>query len=571
MKVISYKIHLHEPVLVKGLEGDPNSGVSYHFLPGSVLRGALIGRYRRRRQADALMQDSAARRLFFNPDATRFLNGYLLCRHDGETVRALPTPLSWHFCKLEKRPSRIECDESDETQPEYFDHAIQPVKAEDVCPEGEGDSWQRASAPFCAPLSNNQAALAAVNRRIAIHTTRNRDYGRARADGGEAEEILNGAVYRYETIAAGQTFAACILCRDEDAAALAELIDGEILLGGARTAGYGRVSLTLDPQPAEGAYEAGPLDEWREYTPYDAPFDGVVVTLLSDVLLRDEYGQPQSTPAELARQLGFTPADLRATFAAYRQTGGFNRKWGLPILQQTALQMGSVFVFNAPSEAQMAVLRRWEKTGIGERREDGFGRLAVNWHTAASFAPVTLKSPKREAVPLSSAASKAMAQTIVDNLHRARLDEALREQAKRLAEGGRMETVSKTQINRLRLQLQTAVHAVKNHGGDAVAGQRQELENYSKSLSERNYTRRQFEKARLGGRPFLDWLQTCITAAEMPVAGRKEYIIGGVKPQANAPALRAECNWRLADLTLARIVKQRRAVELQKEGQNERD
>lgn len=571
MKVISYTIHLHEPVLAKGLEGDPNSGVSYRFLPGSVLRGALIGQYLRDNPTKQPMKDEIVRRLFFNPDATRFLNGYLLCRHYEETYRALPTPLSWHICKLEKRPSRIGCDDNGDSgsQLELFDHAIEKLDVEDVCPEGKGDSWQPVKEPFCTPLPD-QFAFAKVGRRISIHTARHRDYGRARADRGEDEDIFNGAVYRYEALEAGQTFAAHILCQDEDAKTLTDLIKGETLLGGARMAGYGRVTLKLNPQPEENTpYQAEEMEDWREFVPIGAVFDGLVITLLSDVLLRDEYGQPQSTVAELSRQLGLTN-EFESAFAAYRPIGGFNRKWGLPTIQQTALKMGTVLVFNAPTAEQLTTLRKLEKSGIGEQREDGFGRFAISWHTEKSFTPTKLESKMQEPPSLIGTTSEAIAQTIVNNLHRLQLDGQLREQAKKLAEAGNMEMVSKTQLNRLRLQLQKAVHEIANKGETEVKNQQKVLEAYRESLEKRAHTRRQFEKARLDKRPFLNWLQDNIKVAEMPVASPKSYAIGEVTPETNTLAIRAEYNWRLADLTLARIIKQRRMVKVGKEGKNGR-
>jgi CRISPR-associated protein Csx10 len=568
MKVITYRIKLKEPVLVKGLEGDPNSGVSYLFLPGSVLRGALIGLYLRGKSADNLLQDEVARRLFFDPDKTRFLNGYLLRRHNDAAYRALPTPLSWHYRKLEKRSSRIDCDTNSDAQPTQFDHAVQSVKVEDVSPEGEKDSWQQQKTSFCLSLPG-QFALTNVQRRVSVHTARHRDYGRARAESGEADDIFSGAVYRYEAIEAGQTFEAHILCQTDDVTTLTNLVKGEILLGGARSAGYGRVALELHPpiKPDDDRYQAQELDKWQEATPVGSDFDGVVVTLLSDTLLRDEHGQSQATVTELTRRLGFAETDRRSAFVAYRPVGGFNRKWGLPTIQQTGLKMGSVLVFKAPSKEQMVRLRQLEKSGIGEQREDGFGRLAVNWHTIASFKPAAIQSPKTREIALSGTASEPAAQIIVNRLQQNHLEGRIREQAMRLAKNAKMEMVSKTQLNRLRLKLQTAVHELTNKGEEAVAAQRAILQDYKDSLEKRNQTRRQFERARLGRRPFLQWLQERLDAKTLPVESGKVYALGKVEAQTDEETTRLASNLRLAHLTLAHVVKARRTVPANKEEQ----
>ena len=94
MKVITYTITLKEPVIVTGLEGDPNSSVSYNFLPGSVLRGALIGLYLRDQNLHRLsLKDGKQYRLFFE---SQFLNGYVMVQHEDDYMFTLPLPHSWH-------------------------------------------------------------------------------------------------------------------------------------------------------------------------------------------------------------------------------------------------------------------------------------------------------------------------------------------------------------------------------------------------------------------------------------------------------------------------------------------
>ena len=94
MNCIRYRITLSEPALLTSLEGDPNESISFNYIPGSVLRGIVIGKYikKYRRDSGSLeAADKVARRLFFN-GSTRYLNGYPLDRLDR---RALPVPHSW--------------------------------------------------------------------------------------------------------------------------------------------------------------------------------------------------------------------------------------------------------------------------------------------------------------------------------------------------------------------------------------------------------------------------------------------------------------------------------------------
>ena len=45
MKAITFLLHTKQPLLATSLQGDPNSDVSFSYIPGSMIRGVLIGRY----------------------------------------------------------------------------------------------------------------------------------------------------------------------------------------------------------------------------------------------------------------------------------------------------------------------------------------------------------------------------------------------------------------------------------------------------------------------------------------------------------------------------------------------
>src|SRR5947209_11392063 len=101
MKVIKYNVELLEPTLVTSVQGDPNSAVAFDYLPGSVLRGILIGKYLNNKYVDRKKVDAAnddLQRLFFN-GTTRYLNAYPL---DAYGDPGLPVPISWQQAKDDK-------------------------------------------------------------------------------------------------------------------------------------------------------------------------------------------------------------------------------------------------------------------------------------------------------------------------------------------------------------------------------------------------------------------------------------------------------------------------------------
>ena len=58
--------------------------------------------------------------------------------------------------------------------------------------------------------------------------------------------------------------------------------------------------------------------------------------------------------------------------------GGFNRKWGLPLPQTPALKRGSVLKLEITNEVSEKTLWKLIDNGLGERRNEGFGRIGIN-------------------------------------------------------------------------------------------------------------------------------------------------------------------------------------------------
>jgi CRISPR-associated protein Csx10 len=522
MTVLSYRVTLLGPVLVTALEGDPNSAVAFDYLPGSALRGVLIGAYLRQPGKSNLdaAADPTARRLFLDA-TTRFLNAYPL---DRQKRRSLPTPQSWY-------------QEKDATdQDPVYDLAVDngPPLTQ---PKG-------LTTPFCT-LTDVKVRLLKPDRHIAVHTLRNRRKGRP---GPEF-----GAIYRYEALAPEQTFGGVILCNEaNDATTLQALLKGlgEASLGGSRSAGYGRVRF----------HEVAVITDWREAGPYPEPEatdEGLlVVTLLSDMLLRDGNGQfvadPAVVTAALSKRLGVS-LTLQRAFLRGSEMGGFNRKWGLPLPQAMAVQMGSVFVYEWPDGLTANAVQTLEWQGLGERRAEGLGRVGVNWHTKAEWEVETIESGKPPPVDLTgNAEAVQLAQQMTERLLRQQLDRALAGRANEL--GSHVRRPSNSQLSRLRNMVREALQQPPDQG-------REKMENYLNDLGERQSTRKQFTRDRVAGTILLDWLRMRVEDEQqiwddLKVDENNLPAIGTVRAE-RGPELAYEYNLRLIDAVLARAMKER--------------
>lgn len=352
MKALTFDIYLLQPVLISKIgSGEENSSSSSDFISGSVIRGAIIQKYLQHHPDEDISTSAQGRELFFN-NTTFYINGYL---RDNDGCRMLPTPLSW----------RKEKDTSLNSGTKIWDFAI--------------DVAQNASQPQLpgvgyALLKETGAIFSSPEKYLQIHNA-SETRGEKKAD--------QSFVFRYDTLAKGQVFSAAIISKDEK---LLNLIldllkDRDLLLGGSRSAGYGQAL-------AENV-QIQPVEKWDEI-PLKLAKCGesqvTVIELLSDAIIRDDFGQYQldiSSIIAKASQKG-EPIKPVASFVRTHLIGGFNRKWGLPLPQAPAIQAGSIFVYHS-ADIDQNKLNSILESGCGERRNEGYGRIAVNWNTSKSF------------------------------------------------------------------------------------------------------------------------------------------------------------------------------------------
>jgi CRISPR-associated protein Csx10 len=371
MKVITFLLHTQQPILVTSLQGDPNSDVSFPYIPGSMIRGLLISRYLHNhglRSTDNILDDSQfpdVKRLFFD-GSNRYLNAYLYS--NDKNKRTLLVPRSW----LKKKGDEA----TDSKELNIYDFSCEQP-SQDI-------SYKSLNESFCT-VDDDNVVLYKEKRRINIHNKRDRKRGR----GIEG----SGAVFRYETLDAGQTFQAVILFDEaDDVEKIKSLLEPkELWLGGSQSAGYGHIKLDRVEEP-EVWHELG-----TELADPEERCDREIlrITLLSDLILQDEWGQYVAIPptdsgsneisqainplTELLEKLLEVKLEPQSSYTTSLIVGGFNRKWGLPLPQVPALAAGSVFVFNYNGQLNPDRILHLENQGIGERRVDGFGRVAVNW------------------------------------------------------------------------------------------------------------------------------------------------------------------------------------------------
>jgi len=362
MQALIYHISLEQPLLVTSVVGDPNSMVTYSSIPGSTLRGLFVQRYLQKENRASGAGDPTFQYLFLS-GAVRYLHAYPL---STAKARALPTPATLHQRKGELGPV-VGLKNVSRPQPK------------------DAERWASVAHPFCVSVAD-ALVLLDPERTLAIHVQRDRPKGRAwtERDPFDEREINHGTVFRYEALDAGQGFAGVVLIdADSQGLAMAQTLQTLITpactcwLGRSRSATYGKVQIT----------DASLADNWREAeTKATSKTDIWTLTLLSDTLLRDANGTFVEIldDATLSAYLGATVEILpEYTVVATTLVGGFNRTWALPVIQSRALAAGSVISFKLVAGALATDALHWD--GLGERRVEGYGRVAFNWLAQAQY------------------------------------------------------------------------------------------------------------------------------------------------------------------------------------------
>ena len=445
MNALSISLRLATPALFPAVgNGDENSRRTAPYIPGSAIRGALIGRFQS--EAPDLTLDTEAQRLFFSGQV-RYLNAYPAW---NKHTRALPVPASW---RKHKRDDLSDAEISDFALDANRDHD-QPIRK----------VFSQLPAPD--DTADNQFAVLNPHQELAIHIA-SQERGSVRQG--------NSTVFQYQSLARDQRFSAIIVANDpKDLQKIQKLLsDPSLLLGGSRSAGYGCVIV-------EGMKE---ITAWEEFEEGDSE-EVTLLTLLSDTFLRDSNGQPTHDLDSYLSQRLDRPIKASQAFIHPAVQSGFNRKWQLMLPQQPMLGMGSVFVYEA-SVLDADTLTNLVAAGIGERRVDGFGRIAVNWPAQPRIKLVAPQTSADSPSVTLSETSKQLAKTMAGRLLHKKLESHLLAQSQKVFVQG---TITNYQLSRLRTILRQTINEQSN-----------DVSVVTRFLNDLKPTARsQFERARVG-------------------------------------------------------------------------
>ena len=355
--ILRYQLKLKTATVIPTSEGDPNTVVSRLDIPGSHLWGIAAWSYLNQPNHNAA--NPTFRKTFLN-GGLRFLNAYPEAIDNEQ--RMIPVP---HAIRKSKE---------DESLYHLIGRPLIGRPLEDVPTKRLG--------PVYARLDGNQLKTQSVKTERNYHHARvAHDRSKGRALGAEVAD--GGTLFTYNAIQPEQSFQGAVLGSEEDLTQLKTWLQSpqQVSIGRSRSAQYGQADfewVDKNPLPYDNLMEWDGFNEEQSIVNCEKQ---LIITTLSPLLAVNENGHPTAVfpIQELANTLGIhsTPK-IQSSHTRTEVISGYSTHLRLPRQQSQAIAAGSVFVFNLNEQVTDAQLMELERNGLGLRKAEGFGRIAVN-------------------------------------------------------------------------------------------------------------------------------------------------------------------------------------------------
>jgi CRISPR-associated protein Csx10 len=287
------------------------------------------------------------------------------------------------------------------------------------------------------------------------------------------------------------------------------------------------------------------------------------LTLLSPVLVRDTNGQ---FSADITTALASHVGEIEKIESIYKPqiVGGFNRTWGLPLPQVVAIAAGSVFTITIKNPIAAEKLRSLEANGLGERRAEGFGSLAINLSMPELIADEKWSTISPETLPMFEAGSdlpKDITELMLSRLLRRDMDELILTASREATADLKEDVVPNSQLSRWRVILRDALSrkdeiVIKDGKQEKYDPVGRILNFYEAENKRRSASWIKMEKARVNQISLTKWIEEVLKAPNslsdnLGTESLPERKLGGHLQKVDD----AEYRLLLIDAVLARIAK----------------
>jgi CRISPR-associated protein Csx10 len=182
----------------------------------------------------------------------------------------------------------------------------------------------------------------------------------------------NRNLFQYEYISKGQQFDGFVIIDDSGLfSVVMDILNEEnnlYYIGGSKGSGYGQCRISdVSEQNSEIEFSA-------QY-----PNGYFYLMFLSDAIIRDENGNlTGEIPVELIqRNTGLESVERDRMAVRLVNIGGYNQKMRSTLQQYSGIGAGSIYKYQYHGTIRPESLKQWIDQGIGERRQDGYGRFTI--------------------------------------------------------------------------------------------------------------------------------------------------------------------------------------------------
>ena len=354
MKQLEYRVTTLIPLLISQNSGDPNTVASKEYIPGSAILGLTAWLYIQKENPPKDAHTDEAFRELFLSNHVSFGNAYIMTKTKDSWERNFPLPLSLQKKKYKKI--------NDQTNNVISDLLFNTQQEQTKAVGGYGR------------LSCDKKYLheQKVSKSLNFHHARSSEKG------------VVADIFNYESIDAGQVFSGLITGDQDSLKTIKTLLESKefMSIGRSRHAQYGQIKIELQNiQVFQGEVELDPAN----------PQGKISLTLLSPAILYNENGFSEASETLLQGEINRIAemnCAIEKSFFRTTEVESYVSVWNMPRPSETAFAAGSCFLFSSDKVSPES-LKSLLIQGIGERRNEGFGRVALNWQQRS---PLTSKS-----------------------------------------------------------------------------------------------------------------------------------------------------------------------------------
>jgi len=351
---VRYNIKTLSPILLTKVAGDTNMVSTLDYIPGSAILGIFAKKYIQMENCGSdAHKDTFFHDCFLNSGII-FTNAYIT-ENDGKNITAFyPTPLS------------IQSPKEDD------DKVLDLIKS-------DSDKQTQHIANYCK-IKGNIISKINVSKSINFHHARD-DRLKGYSDGG--------TIFNYESIDPWQEFYGRIIGNKDDLNYILSLFEKylNINIGRSKNIQYGKAELRWISETPESFISE--IDSFKS----ENLNHNFILTLLSAAIIYNENGFSSDSLSNfkknLVESLGIPSNDVKINnvFKKNDTVENFVSKWLLKRPSEVSIKAGSCFdieITNFNDNVKKALIEL-QKSGIGERLGEGFGRFALNLHESAVY------------------------------------------------------------------------------------------------------------------------------------------------------------------------------------------